>query len=1627
MRILFTLLLTLLLAIPTLYAQVDDQYPPLVPLTAEQQEKMAAIPQAQWPVKNTKSPTVLPISVDNSALSYFRPLFTQSGLECGQASSIGLGLTYELNAKRGLPGNVSQNQMATYFTYDFLNGGSDAGVCALESWEIVKRCGNPSVFDYGGLSSGGASRWMSGYNLYYNAMHNRITDVATIYLNTTDGWNMMRSWIYNHMDQASLGGVGTFYSQYGAVNNQLPSGTPEGGKYVITSWGSSPNHSMTIVGYNDSIRWDYNGDGQYTNNVDINGDGIVNMRDWEIGGFKIANTYGNVGNWANQGFAWATYKSFAEFTSSGGIWNNAAFIPYAKQDLSPKLTMKIALKHTSRNKLRVIAGVANNLSATEPEVTLSLPIMDFQGGDKYMQGGTTEADKTIEFGVDATPLLSETNNGQPAKYFLMVQENDPSNSATGQVVSFDLIDYTTGSVTIPSGSSNVPLVENGTTTLTVNAALSCSKPDITNTVLPDAKIYEPYSQQLFANGGTAPYKWRMAFDYTETASTATIPSVTGQQLSVNDNYAGFGTLTLPFAFPFYGKTYTKIYPDVDGYIKFDDHPTPWPYIIYENTFFKNNRCISPYMGKPLIVESGDGDGIWYESSPDSVTIRWKLSVYGIASSTDINFAVRLYPDGRIKYFYGNINSTNSIRLISGISNGDGMNYHFTSITDSIPQPTPNSTFLFNTLPYPTEMSLSETGVFSGNPQKTYSNVPIRFYVEDNNFLHKIKTLYFNTKGVEISYQIVSGNDSIIEYGENVFLTPTLKNVSSTTLHNVVMHLTVDDPAVTMIDSTEFIGQLAPGQVLTFQNAFHFTVSNFIENGQMLNLYSQVIAAEDNFNRTINLPAWSADLAVTSVAVADGNNNILMPGENGNLLVTLRNNGGSKATNLSSVLATIDPYLSILQASSMTDTLFPSSETILTYQVHANSNCPPTHIGFFTLNTSGDKDISLQDSLYINIGPLVEDFETGTFTRFPWQNGGNANWSITNSSPYEGLYSAQSGTIIDNQESSLFATMEVLCGADISFYRKVSSEPNYDYLYFYIDGTEMGKWSGAVSWDKVTYPVTAGVHTFKWVYKKDYSISTGSDKAWIDYISWPPLANFLLVAYAGPDDIACSGQGYSLGGEVMNAASVWWSTSGDGTFTSNNSPNATYTPGINDLNNGLVTLTIHASQGSISPVTDEVTLTVIQGPVANAGPDASVCPGAGILLSGATAQFQASVHWTSSGDGVFDDPNILNPLYSPGANDLLAGSVVLTITATGNTECNPVSDAMYLSFSPTVISNAGNDLTIPYNTSAQLNGSATGGFGSFTAFWEPASLFVDPTSFTPTTIPLTSTQVFTLTATNTQTGCSSSDQVVVTVTGGPLSVIASASPSSICLGGSSQLTALGSGGSGVYTYTWTSDPPGFTSTLPNPTVTPTQSTTYTVMMNDGFAIVNSQTSVSVFTFPSVPAQPQGPVAVNVIANPATTYTTTNSSNSIYSWGISPETAGSLVQNGASCTVNWSPVFDGTAALWVTASNLCGISAPSESLNITANALIGLPESETRFNLNLYPNPTQGKLNVHLPNAGAFTLNVSNNLGMLMQEFKVNVSESRLDIELDLSLLPSGLYYLKAKIGEKSANQKFVIMK
>ena len=149
------------------------------------------------------------------------------------------------------------------------------------------------------------------------------------------------------------------------------------------------------------------------------------------------------------------------------------------------------------------------------------------------------------------------------------------------------------------------------------------------------------------------------------------------------------------------------------------------------------------------------------------------------------------------------------------------------------------------------------------------------------------------------------------------------------------------------------------------------------------------------------------------------------------------------------------------------------------------------------NNSGQKEYNKSKS------ESIEDFETGDFSQFDWQTSGTQPWFVTSNYAYEGTYSAESGDINDNQTSTLFLDFQVYAAQNITFWYKVSSEANYDWLRFYIDDVQQGQWSGEVAWAMASYPVTVGTHTFKWTYSKDISASTGLDAAFIDYITFPP--------------------------------------------------------------------------------------------------------------------------------------------------------------------------------------------------------------------------------------------------------------------------------------------------------------------------------------------------------------------------------------------------------------------------------------------------------------------------------------------------------------------------------------------
>ena len=135
--------------------------------------------------------------------------------------------------------------------------------------------------------------------------------------------------------------------------------------------------------------------------------------------------------------------------------------------------------------------------------------------------------------------------------------------------------------------------------------------------------------------------------------------------------------------------------------------------------------------------------------------------------------------------------------------------------------------------------------------------------------------------------------------------------------------------------------------------------------------------------------------------------------------------------------------------------------------------------------------------------VIESFESGVFSE-GWSFDGQSDWVIDNNTAFDGVHSARSGNISNNQTSQLIYESENASPGVVSFYRKTSSEANYDYLKFYIDDNLIDQWAGETDWEQMSYPVPPGSHTYRWNYVKDSYVSDGSDCGWIDYIEFPPV-------------------------------------------------------------------------------------------------------------------------------------------------------------------------------------------------------------------------------------------------------------------------------------------------------------------------------------------------------------------------------------------------------------------------------------------------------------------------------------------------------------------------------------------
>ena len=353
----------------------------------------------------------------------------------------------------------------------------------------------------------------------------------------------------------------------------------------------------------------------------------------------------------------------------------------------------------------------------------------------------------------------------------------------------------------------------------------------------------------------------------------------------------------------------------------------------------------------------------------------------------------------------------------------------------------------------------------------------------------------------------SNNNGLADYGESFFLKLTISNLGLADATKLSAKISTTSDWVTLTTDSVYIGTLAGRSEIILPDNISMKISDLVPDKGFITLFLKLQDSATIKNYIIDICIHAPVLDILNCTIDDtgsGNGNyIAEPGETIQLIFDVYNSGSSdisgtfNITNIPSGVSITDPDIStgILQSGEsklipITISLSPSIQNGSIFDLSTYLDCTPYIVS---------------KSFSIPVGKVRESFEYQSFTIFPWQNSGDHPWIITDNQVFEGHYSARSAVISHNTESVLILTINNPVDDTLRFHYKVSSEQNYDFLIFKLNGTVVFQISGETDWKEKKVLLPAGINHLEWIYKKDESVSSGNDCAWIDYISFPPLA------------------------------------------------------------------------------------------------------------------------------------------------------------------------------------------------------------------------------------------------------------------------------------------------------------------------------------------------------------------------------------------------------------------------------------------------------------------------------------------------------------------------------------------
>ncbi len=382
----------------------------------------------------------------------------------------------------------------------------------------------------------------------------------------------------------------------------------------------------------------------------------------------------------------------------------------------------------------------------------------------------------------------------------------------------------------------------------------------------------------------------------------------------------------------------------------------------------------------------------------------------------------------------------------------------------------------------------------------------------------------------------------------------------------------------------------------------------------------------------------------------------------------------------------------------------------------------------------------------------------------------------------------------------------------------------------------------------------------------------------------------------------------------------------------------------------------------------------------------------------------------------------------------------TLTVYGGNSCgNSDTSSIYIETIENPISIAGSDTTICENSSFQMSGTA---YNYHHVYW--ATLgdgnFDDPFLLNSTYFPGSediangSTSLMLFAFANNPCLGEVGDTLILTIT--PLPIVDSGSDDSTCIDDPYLLSGIS------YNYStvkWTTCGDGeFSDTTqlmtyyyPGPNDIELGSTNLVLTASATYPcdeLISDTVVLSIIDIPHQPSTPQGPVVILLDTCSITEYYTDTVENAnSYQWHLEPSDAGVITGNGINAIVNWNTSYIGILAyIYVQAINDCGETF-SDSLIIDMST-VGLFNENSAYDITVSPNPSNGFYNVSIEGLeGNAELYVANTGGKLIRYETFMITKNEYKYPLDLSDVPSGVYYLRIVFKKQKHFDNMIILR